>query len=199
MNVGKLKQVLPENVFLELNEVIEKFGVNTPLRLAHFLGQCAHESGNFKFVRENLNYSASALQSVFRKYFPDEASAAQFQRKPEKIANRVYANRMGNGSESSGDGWTYRGRGYIQLTGKSNYAAFNSFVEENVVEQPELVADKYPLMSAGWFWYTNNLNVLADKRPTEQGIIAVTKKVNGGTHGLEDRIKKFKTFYEILV
>jgi len=199
MNVGKLRHSLPEKVYEELNQVIEKFGVNTPLRLAHFLGQCSHESGNFKFTVENLNYSAQALQSVFRKYFPDEATAAQFQRKPEKIANRVYGERMGNRGEESGDGWTYRGRGYIQLTGRSNYVEFNKFVEEDVVESPDLVSDKYPLMSAGWFWYENNINVLADKGITDTDITSVTRKVNGGTNGLEDRIKKTKQLYQELV
>jgi len=198
MNVGNLKEALPEVVYNELNQVIEKFGVNTPLRLAHFLAQCAHESGNFKFTRENLNYSATALQSVFRKYFTDEATATQYQRRPEKIANKVYANRMGNGDENSGDGWKFRGRGYIQLTGKQNYTSFDKFVEEDVVNNPEVVAEKYPLSSAGWFWFSNSLNNLADKGASVTEITSVTRRVNGGTHGLDDRISKFNRFYQLL-
>jgi putative chitinase len=198
MNIEKLKTVIPDEVLSQIPETIAKFQLNTPLRLAHFLAQCAHESGNWKFKTENLNYSAPALQSVFRKYFPDEATAAQYARKPEMIANKVYASRMSNGNEGSGDGWRFRGRGYIQLTGKHNYSLFDTIVEENILENPDLVAEKYPLLSAAWFWDSNKLNTLADKGATDADVTAVTKRVNGGTHGLDDRLSKFKQYYNLL-
>jgi putative chitinase len=199
MNLEKLKTIIPSEVLSQIPETISKFQLNTPLRLAHFLAQCGHESGNWKFKVENLNYSAPALQSVFRKYFPDEATAAQYARKPEMIANKVYANRMSNGDEASGDGWRFRGRGYIQLTGKNNYSLFNSVVGENILENPDLVAEKYPLLSAAWFWDSNKLNTLADKGATDADVTAITKRVNGGTHGLDDRLSKFKQYYNLLV
>lgn len=198
MNLENLKTVIPQDVLAQIPETMETFKINTPLRLAHFLAQCAHESGNWNFRTENLNYSAQALQSVFRKYFPTEALAAQYARKPEKIANRVYASRMLNGDEASGDGWRFRGRGYIQLTGKQNYTAFDAVVEENILQNPDLVATKYPLLSAAWFWDTNKLNALADKGATDADVTAITKRVNGGTHGLEDRLFKFKSYYKLL-
>lgn len=198
MNVEKLKGNIPDNVIEQMPDVISVCNLNTPLRLAHFLAQCSHESGNWKATTENLNYSAAALQSVFRKYFPDEATAAQYARKPEMIANKVYANRMSNGDEASGDGWRFRGRGYIQLTGRNNYSLFNITVKEDILENPDLVAEKYPLLSAGWFWDSNNLNDLADKGSTEEDVTAVTKRVNGGTHGLDDRISKFKIYFRLL-
>lgn len=199
MNIENLKTVISEEVLSQIPETVEKFNLNTPLRLAHFLAQCAHESGNWKFKVENLNYSAAALQSVFRKYFPDEATAAQYARKPESIANKVYANRMLNGDEASGDGWKFRGRGYIQLTGRQNYSFFNTAVEDNIIENPDLVAEKYPLLSAAWFWDSNNLNTLADKGDTDSDVTAITKRVNGGTHGLDDRLSKFRNYYKLLV
>ena len=176
-----LKALLPANVFDQLEE-IKRFEIDTPLRISHFLAQCAHESANFELVEENLNYSESGLLKVFGKYFkPDTAKT--YARKPEMIANRVYANRMGNGPESSGDGWKYRGRGYIQLTGKDNYKMFDSRVDANIVGNPDLVADVYPLLSAAWFWYIKGINVHADLNNIER----VTRKVNGGLNGLEDR------------
>ncbi len=198
MNIQNLKTLISEEVLSQIPETVEKFNLNTPLRLAHFLAQCAHESGNWKFKVENLNYSAPALQSVFRKYFPNEATAAQYARKPEMIANKVYASRMLNGDEASGDGWRFRGRGYIQLTGRQNYSFFNAIVEENIIENPDLVAEKYPLLSAAWFWDSNKLNTLADKGATDADVTAITKRVNGGTHGLEDRLSKFKQYYNLL-
>jgi putative chitinase len=199
MNIEKLKTVISDEVLSQIPETISKFQLNTPLRLAHFLAQCGHESGNWKFKVENLNYSASSLQSVFRKYFPDETTAAQYARKPERIANKVYASRMANGDEASGDGWKFRGRGYIQLTGRQNYTSFNNVVEENIIDNPDLVADKYPLLSAAWFWDANKLNALADKGATDTDVTAITKRVNGGTHGLDDRLSKFKQYYNLLV
>lgn len=199
MNIDGLKGVIPQEVLDQLPETISKFTINTPLRLAHFLAQCGHESGNWKFKVENLNYSAPALQSVFRKYFPDEATSAQYARKPEMIANKVYASRMLNGDESSGDGWKFRGRGYIQLTGRQNYSLFNAHVPEDIISTPDLVADKYPLLSAAWFWDSNKLNSLADKGETDTDVTAITRRVNGGTHGLDDRLSKFKQYYKLLV
>jgi putative chitinase len=198
MEIKALETKVPANVLVEIPEVINKFKIDTPLRLAHFLAQCAHESGSFKFVQENLNYSAQGLMTVFKKYFPNEALAKQFERKPNAIANRVYANRMGNGDFNSGDGSKFKGRGYIQLTGKDNYSAFDKVVDDNILENPDLVATKYPLLSAAWFWNKNGLNALADKGGTDLDVTAITKRVNGGTHGLADRITKFKTFKQLL-
>jgi len=192
MNTSNLK-VAPL-VMSEIPSVAEKFGVTTPLRLAHFLAQCAHESGNFTAVKENLNYSADGLRKIFGKYFPTDALAAQYARQPEKIANRVYASRMGNGNEASGDGFKFRGRGYIQLTGKENYAAFDKIVEEDILANPDLVATKYPLLSAAFFFNKNGLWAICDKGDSIDIVTMVTKRVNGGTHGLEDRITKFRLF-----
>lgn len=198
MDIQKLKGHVPESVIAQIPGVMEKFQINTPLRLAHFLAQCGHESGNFKVVNENLNYGAQGLLNIFKKYFPTEAKANEYARKPEKIANLVYGNRMGNGPETSGEGFKYRGRGYIQLTGKDNYAAFDKVVAENILDTPDLVATKYPLLSAAWFWNSRGLNTLADKGATDTEVTAITKKVNGGTIGLPDRIKHFKEFHSLL-
>ena len=199
MNLDKLKGIITDEVLSQIPQTMEKFAINTPLRLAHFLAQCGHESGNWKFKVENLNYSAPALQSVFRKYFPDEATAAQYARNPEMIANKVYASRMTNGDEASGDGWRFRGRGYIQLTGRQNYTSFDKVVNDDIIANPDLVAEKYPLLSAAWFWDSNKLNTLADKGSTDGDVTAITKRVNGGTHGLDDRLSKFKQYYSLLV
>ena len=198
MDINKLKGHIPDAVLTQIPEVMEKFQVNPPLRLSHFLAQCGHESGNFKAVNENLNYGAKGLLGIFKKYFPTEAKAKEYERKPEKIANLVYGGRMGNGPEASGDGFKYRGRGYIQLTGKDNYSAFDKVVTEDVVAKPDLVATKYPLLSAAWFWNSRKLNELADKGATDAEVTTITKKVNGGTIGLPDRIKHFKEFYNLL-
>ncbi len=177
---------------------MDKFQINTPLRLCHFLAQCGHESGNFKAVNENLNYGAKGLRGVFPKYFPTDALAAEYERKPEKIANKIYGGRMGNGPEASGEGYKFRGRGYIQLTGKDNYSAFDKVVAEDITANPDLVATKYPLLSAAWFWNSRKLNEIADKGATDAEVTAITKKVNGGTIGLDDRIKHFKEFYNLV-
>jgi len=198
MNVQKLKGHIPDTVIAQIPDVMAKFEINTPLRLAHFLAQCGHESGGFKVVNENLNYSAKGLLGVFKKYFPDGTKAALYERKPEKIANLVYGNRMGNGPETSGDGFKFRGRGYIQLTGKDNYKAFDAVVSENLLETPELVATKYPLLSAAWFFHKNGLHKIADGGATDAVVTSVTKRVNGGTIGLADRIKHFKEYYTLL-
>jgi len=162
---------------------------------AHFFGQCAHESGNFKVFSENLNYSDKGLNGIFKKYFPTIASTAGYARKPEKIANKVYANRMGNGSEASGDGWKYRGRGPIQLTGKDNYTAFAAAVQRpDVLTNPDLVVGELAFESALWFFRKNGLLAIADKGVSDAIITQITKRVNGGTHGLDDRLKKTKQF-----
>lgn len=197
MELNKIKEYIPTNVFIQIPDVLQKFEINTPLRLAHFLAQCEHESNNFKAINENLNYSAKGLLTTFKKYFSEE-TAKLYEYKPEKIANIVYANRIGNGDKTSGDGWKYRGRGYIQLTGKDNYKAFSKTINENVVENPDLVSLKYPLLSAAWYWNSRNLNTLADKGSTELIVKSITKKVNGGTLGLQERIKNFNFYYSLL-
>ena len=197
MNVDKLKEHIPDTVISQIPGVLDKFEINTPLRLAHFLAQCGHESGGFKVVSENLNYGAAGLQSIFKKYFTAE-SAKEYQRKPEKIANIVYANRMGNGNQASGEGYKFRGRGYIQLTGKDNYTAFDKTVEDDILATPELVATKYPLLSAAWFFHKNGLHKIADEGATDIVVTKVTKRVNGGTIGLPDRIKHFNEYNNLL-
>ena len=162
---------------------------------AHFFGQCAHESGGFKVFSENLNYSDKGLNGIFKKYFPTIASTAGYARKPEKIANKVYANRMGNGSEASGDGWKWRGRGPIQLTGKDNYTAFAADVKRpDVLTNPDLVVGELAFESALWFFRKNGLLAIADKGVSDAIITQITKRVNGGTHGLDDRLKKTKQY-----
>lgn len=196
MNLSKLDTVIPKGVVDQIPQVMEKFNINTQNRLAHFLAQCAHESGGFKFTQENLNYSAKGLMGVFKKYFPTEAVAKQYERKPDAIADKVYGGRMGNTAPNHGS--MYKGRGFIQLTGLTNYAAFNKIVDDDVLANPNLVATKYPLLSAAWFWNSRNLNALADKGATDAVVTEITKRVNGGTHGLEDRISKFKLFHKTL-
>jgi putative chitinase len=198
MNLDKLKGHIPDSVIAQIPAVQEKFEINTPLRLAHFLAQTGHESGGFKAVTENLNYGAKGLSTVFKKYFTPE-SAKDFERKPEKIANVVYANRMGNGPQASGEGWKFRGRGYIQLTGKDNYTAFDKSVEDDILATPDLVATKYPLLSAAWFFHKNGLHKIADEGATDAVVTKVTKRVNGGTIGLADRILHFKEYHALLV
>lgn len=196
MNIEKLKGHLPDAVIAQLPDTISKFALDTPVKLAHFLAQAGHESGGFKLVNENLNYGAKGLMGIFKKYFPTEAKAKEYERKPEKIANLVYGGRMGNGPEASGEGWKYRGRGYIQLTGKDNYKAFDAVVPEDILANPDLVATKYPLLSAAWFFHKNCLGRCKDA--TDATVTSVTKCVNGGTIGLPDRLKHFKEYYNLL-
>ena len=178
-----------------LNMTMLNYEITTPQRQAMFLAQLAHESGSFKHVCENLNYSAEALRRVFKKYFLTDDVALMYARKPEMIANRVYANRMGNGEESSGDGWKYRGRGLIQLTGKDNYAAFSLKANNNALLEPDSVAEpELAAMSAGWFWDTNGLNKLSDTGDVR----AVTRRINGGFNGLADREAKYNKLITIL-
>jgi len=195
--LDKLKGHIPDSVITQIPDTAARFGITNTLRLAHFLSQCGHESGGFKAVRENLNYSAKGLVGIFKKYFSPTLAVA-YERQPEKIANRVYAGRMGNGDENSGDGYKFRGRGYIQLTGKENYIRFDTKVPENILADPDLVATKYPLASAAFFFNSNKLWSICDKGATPEVVTAVTKRVNGGTIGLADRNKHFNEYYKLL-
>ena len=164
-------------------------------RAAHFFAQCAHESGNWKATSENLNYGAKGLRGLFRKYFPTDALASAYERKPEKIANRVYANRMGNGPESSGDGWKFRGRGFLQLTGHDNYKALSQYINRpDIMDNPDLVAGELAIESALWFFDRNKLWGICDQGINDAAILALTKRINGGTHGLDDRKLKTKKY-----
>ena len=168
-----------------LDQLLDDYDINTPLRVAHFVAQCAHESGNFVFIKENLNYKAASLQKIFSKYFPTAELAAQYANRPEQIANRIYANRMGNGPETSGDGYKYCGRGLIQLTGKDNYTFFAGSLNIPVEEASDYLATfEGAAQSACWFWEQNNLNRFADANDVK----GLTKAINGGYIGLEDRI-----------
>jgi len=197
LNLAALKGHIPDSVIAQIPDTAKKFGITTNLRLAHFLAQCGHESGGFKAVTENLNYSADGLVKIFGKYF-NSTTAAGYARNPEKIASKVYGNRMGNGSEASKEGFKFRGRGYIQLTGKENYTKFGKFIGEDIVSNPDLVATKYPLASAAFFFNSNKLWTICDKGADTATVTAVTKRVNGGTIGLADRIKHFKEYYDLL-
>ena len=196
LKLERLKGHIPDSVISQIPETAAKFGIDTPLRLAHFLAQCGHESGGFKATQENLNYSASGLKGIFGKYFKEAGLAEQYQRNPQKIASRVYGGRMGNGPESTGEGIKFRGRGYIQLTGKDNYTAFGKAINEDVISNPDLVSTKYPLLSAAWFFSKNCLKRCVDA--TDATVTSVTKCVNGGTIGLPDRLKHFKEYYKLL-
>jgi putative chitinase len=198
LKLDKLKGHIPDAVIAMIPDTAAKFQINTPLRLAHFLAQCGHESGGFRATQENLNYSAQGLNGIFKKYFPTAAAAAAYARQPAKIASKVYANRMGNGSEASGEGYKFRGRGYIQLTGKENYTAFGKAINEDIISNPDIVASKYALLSAAWFFTKNGLHKMADGGASDAVVTQVTKRVNGGTIGLADRIKHFKEYYKLL-
>jgi putative chitinase len=190
----QLKEMIPKNPYVDqwfeaIYEILPEYEITTPQRVAAFLAQCAHESGGFVFLKENLNYKAASLRRVFPKYFPDDAIAAQYAGKGEMIANRVYANRMGNGDEASGDGFRYCGRGLIQLTGKNNYTFFAGSLDIPVEEASEyLQTFEGAVQSACFFWEQNKLNQWADAGD----ILTLTKRINGGTIGLEDRIKHYQ-------
>lgn len=199
----QLKQLLPKNPYIDqwhkaLSQLLPDYEINTPQRIAAFMAQCSHESGGFMFLSENLNYKPATLRKIFPKYFPDDAIANTYCSKPNKaeaIANRVYANRMGNGDEASGDGYRYRGRGLIQVTGKQNYTWFAASLQIT----PEEAADymqtfEGAAQSACWFWESNNLNQWADKGD----IVTLTKRINGGTIGLDDRIKHYEHALHVL-
>jgi putative chitinase len=198
LKLDKLRGHIPDAVIQMIPDTAAKFQINTPLRLAHFLAQCGHESGGFRVTQENLNYSAKGLAGIFKKYFPTEAAATPYARQPQKIANKVYANRMANGSEASGDGYKFRGRGYIQLTGRDNYTQFGKAIGEDIASNPDVVSSNYALLSAAWFWSKNGLNKLADGGAGDTVVTSITKRVNGGTIGLPDRIKHFKEYYHLL-
>jgi putative chitinase len=197
LNIDKLKGHIPDVVLSQISEAASKFNITTNLRLAHFLAQCSHESGGFKITNENLNYSIDGLKKIFGKYFPGNL-AESYAKQPEKIASRVYGGRMGNGDEASKEGYKFRGRGYIQLTGKDNYRSFTKFIGEDCVANPDLVASKYPLASAAFFFNNNNLWSICDRGSTDEVVTSVTRRVNGGTIGLEHRLKEFKTFWKLL-
>jgi putative chitinase len=193
-----LRTFIPDEVILQIPQTAKTFNISSSLRLSHFLAQCAHESNNFSATRENLNYSADGLLRIFPVYFKTLSLAQQYQYKPELIASRVYGNRMGNGDEASREGFIFRGAGYIQLTGKNNFKAFDAFVDDDVVKNPEMVASKYPLMSAAWFFHVNQLWQLCDTGATDEAVKRVTRAVNGGFNGLDDRLRKFELFTKIL-
>ena len=178
-----------------LEDTFVKYDINTPERQAAFIGQCAHESGNFKTLEENLNYSSQALMRTWPTRFPDSAIAMKYAYHPEMIANKVYGGRMGNGVEESGDGWKYHGRGLIQLTGKENYANCGSGLGVDLLSSPGLLnTPEYAALSAGWFWNKKGLNTLADAGDFE----TMTKRINGGTLGLEDRKAKIAKALSVL-
>lgn len=196
--LDKALNLLPEQFRGHFITATNRFEINTPLRIAHFLSQTAHESTNFTRLEENLNYSAEGLISTFGRYF-DRPTALIYARQPIAIASRVYANRLGNGPESTREGWTYRGRGLIQLTGKENYKKFSDFANLDFVTLPDLLKEpEYAMLSAGWFWDGNKLNLLADEGSTEAVVKKITKRINGGYNGLADRIEKFYTIYKIV-
>ena len=194
LRIDQLKQIIPKNPYVThwhsaLSKLLPDYGIDTPERMAAFLAQCAHESGGFTAIKENLNYRAASLRKTFGKYFLTDEIAAQYANKPEKIANRVYANRMGNGPEESGDGYRYCGRGLIQLTGKDNYFWFAASLQITPEEASEYMETfEGAAQSACWFWETNNLNQWADTKD----ILTLTKRINGGTIGLEDRKRHFE-------
>ena len=192
--IDKLHGHIPDDVSAQLTQTT--FDDITPLRLAHFLAQCDHESGGFKHVVENLNYSVDGLIKTFGKRFIGVAE--RYARKPEAIANRAYADRMGNGNEASGDGWRYRGRGYIMLTGRDSYNHAGFCLGRNFLENPDLVSQAYPLATASWFFKYNDIWRICDRGASEQTVKEVTRRVNGGTIGLEERIKLFNKYWELL-
>jgi len=196
--LNKLHNKIPLQVLNELGDVMKDFNITNSFRLTHFLAQVAHESGNFRFVRENLNYSTEGLLKVFPKYL-DKNTAPLYARKPEQIANIVYESRMGNGNRNTGDGWRFRGRGYLQLTGRTNYKAFGDYIGVNLLVNPDLVATKYPLTSAAWFFEKNNLWAICDQGVDIATIRRVSQRVNGGFNGISDRVSKTNVLFNILV
>jgi putative chitinase len=202
LTLDQLKQIVPGNPYIDhwyeaLCEVLPDYDINTPQRIAAFLAQCAHESGGFKAIKENLNYRPPTLVTLFKKYFdlPTATQYCSLPNKQEAIANRIYANRMGNGPEESGDGYRYCGRGLIQLTGKDNYTRYAQSTDQTVEEASEhLTTFEGCVQSAAWFWEANNLNQYADSGD----ILTMTKRINGGTIGLEDRIKHYNHACQVL-
>ncbi|HWN09305.1 MAG TPA: peptidoglycan-binding protein [Pyrinomonadaceae bacterium] len=198
LNLAALTGLLPASVIAQIPETAEKFGITSDLRLAHFLAQCALESVEFTATVENLNYRAARLSQIFPKYFRN-VDTNLYANNPAKIANRVYANRMGNGDEASGDGFRFRGRGYIQLTGRNNYTSFTNFIGEDCVTNPDLVATTYPLASAGFFFNSNKIWAVCDQGSSDATVLAVSTRVNGNPpHAVPERTKYFKKFFNAL-
>ena len=198
LNLAGLTGHVPAGVIAQIPEAAAKFGITSNLRLAHFLAQCALESTKFTATVENLNYSAQGLMKTFKKYFQG-VNVNDYAKQPAKIANRVYANRMGNGNEASGDGFKFRGRGYIQLTGKNNYTTFSKFIGEDCVANPDLVQTTYPLASAGFFFNSNNIWATCDKGSSNATVLAVSTMVNGkNPHAVPERTAFFKEFFKAL-
>jgi putative chitinase len=197
-----LAKMLPRNKecdewFYYLDQIIPDYEITTAPRVAAFMAQCAHESGQFTVLQENLNYSADGLQKIFRKYFPTPESTAGYARQPEKIANRVYGGRMNNGPESSGDGWRFRGRGIIQITGRDNYTRCSQdlYEDDTLIQDPDKLCSKDgSIYSACWFWWGRGLNEFADRGD----MLTITKRINGGTIGLDDRMKHYNHFLQLL-
>jgi putative chitinase len=195
----QLAELIPKNPYVEhwhhaMEQCLPDYDINTPRRIAAFVAQCAHESGGFRFLTENLNYRAESLVKTWPKYF-NTSNAGSYARNPQRIANRAYANRMGNGDEASGDGWRFCGRGLIQLTGRSNYQAFADSIETDINDIPDYLATfEGAVQSACWFWETNNLNKWADLGD----IVTLTKRINGGTLGLDDRMKHYTHALHVL-
>jgi len=197
ININKLVGLVPQSIIMELPMVLETFNITKNLELAHLLAQCAHESKNFTVVYENLNYTTDGLMAVFKDYFHDSIKASAFAHNPEKIANHVYANKNGNGNEESGDGWKYRGRGYIELTGKYFYDLFGEYLKVDIINKPDLVANTYPLSSAAYFFHKNNIFELC-KDSSLDTIVKITRKVNVALLGLDQRANYFDKIYSVL-
>ena len=198
LKLDKLKGQIPDAVISEITIIADKFGIITNLRLCHFLAQCSTESGNFKLTLENLNYTKDGLMKIFPGYFPGNL-AESYAHQPEKIAARVYGSRMGNGDETSKEGWKFRGRGFLQVTGKQNYQILGDFLNVDLVSNPDLVATTYPLSSAAHFFYKNNLWPICDEGLSEEVVTRVSRRVNGGDNGLQHRKHEFKRFEKLLL
>lgn len=206
LTLEQLRQIVPikdqtalNNTLKGLNDCLTRFSINTPNRINHFLSQILHETGNLALLKENLNYSAEGLVKTFKKYFPTIESTVGYAKNQAKIANKVYSGRMGNGDEASGDGFKFRGRGTLQTTGHDNYKSLSDYTKIDFVKNPELLETlEYAFISAGYYWYKNNLNLIADKGNTDEVITMVRKRVNGGTNGLEDTIAKFRKCEKVI-
>lgn len=198
MDITLLQSHIPDTIYQQLAPLCTQFDIDGPLRLSNLLGQCQQECENFTVFTENLNYSGEALWSLFHTHFTDINEANSYARQPERIANRIYANRMGNGNEASGNGWLYRGRGALQVTGKSNYQALGDFLGIDLVSNPDLVSTDYTMASAAFFFRSHNLWTVCDRGVDTDTITAVTKVINGGTLGLANRIQYTQAFYSIL-
>jgi putative chitinase len=205
LTLDQLKKLLPKNPYVDhwhhaLEQLFPDYEINTAKRIAAFIAQCSHESAGFTALKENLNYKAETLTRLWPKLFPAGVAMAyaSMPNKQEAIANRAYGGRMGNGAEASGEGWKFHGRGFIQLTGKENYTAFTKSIGEDCIANPDLVASKYALASAAWFFNKNGLHKMADGGANDDTVTKITKRVNGGTIGLPDRIKHFKEYYHLL-